>query len=65
MLSLKQKRSLLVCRLKLDTKENHEGNWGTTYFTVSTYITVCKENHEQKQRSLDEGEQRQGGAQNF
>ena len=43
----------------------HEGKWGTTYFTVSTYITCCKEKHEQKQRSLDEGEQRQGGAQNF
>ena len=33
---LKQKNNWLVYRDKLDEEENHEGKWGTTYFTALT-----------------------------
>ena len=43
MASLKQKNNWLVYRDKLDEEENHEGKWGTTYFTALTW--TCRENH--------------------
>ena len=60
MMMLKQKSHWLVCRVKLDAKENHEANKGMTYFTAPTQIRCLRENQESRRENLVEGGSRTG-----